>query len=152
MQFPNMYFLSTITTALLAVGLVSAIPQSNIIKRSPEPAYEDGKYVVDRQAQFSNKAVFTFESGRLPAGLRASNYGGGARTFVPSNVNIRNGYLELLVNGGQTAMPYKCGEVVTTVENIKHASVRTVAILTEPAGVCNGKSLVNRKFSRGTTF
>jgi len=134
-----MRFLSSITTAMV-VGLAAAMPQpeASVHKRSPEPVFENGKYIVDRQTQFANKAVYTFESGQLPAGLAASNYGGGARTFTPNNVRFSNNYLELLVNGGQTQMPYTCSEVTTTVSNILYGSVRTTAILTDPAGVVNG--------------
>ena len=135
-----MHFLSSITAAM-AIGLATAMPQSEVLKRSAEPEFENGVYVVDRRATYANHAVYTFENGQIPAGLAVSNYGAGnTHSFVTSNARVRNGYLELLVNGGQTAMPYKCGEVTTQVTNIKYASVRTTAILTEPAGVCNGKS------------
>lgn len=127
-------------TSLMAVGLATALPQSPIQKRSATPDLVNGKYIVSRQAEFDNQASYTFESGSLPEGLYKSNYGGPGddRAFVPANAYVQDGYLELLVNGGQTAKPYTCGEVTTTVENILYASVRTVAILTEPAGVCNG--------------
>jgi beta-glucanase (GH16 family) len=126
----------------LLLGIVQglSIPQSRHAgSRSETPVLRDGKYIVSTQATFSNAMNWTFESGSLPSGLSASDYPVGAEyAFGPANVNVRNGYLELLVNGGQTTMPYKCGEVTTDVQNIKYASVRTVAILTEPAGVCNG--------------
>lgn len=134
-----MHLLSSITAAM-AFGCAAALPQSDILKRSPEPEFEDGKYIVDKRATYANKAVYTFENG-IPSGLGVSAYGAGSpRQFVTENARVRNGYLELLVNGGQKVQPYKCGEVVTKVTNIKYASVRTVAILTEPAGVCNGKN------------
>ncbi|KAF7559193.1 hypothetical protein G7046_g4958 [Stylonectria norvegica] len=136
-----MQITSTLAAAL-AFGLTAASPSGSILKRSPEPTLEDGRYIVDRDTSFANHASWTFTGTSLPSGLRASDYGAGsARVFTPSNVNVRNGYLELLVNGGQTAMPYKSGEITTVVENIKYASVRTVAILSEPAGVCNGINL-----------
>ncbi|KAK7416155.1 hypothetical protein QQX98_005352 [Neonectria punicea] len=137
-----MYLVSYLSVALTAVGLAVATPQPSVMKRSPEPTFEDGKYLVDRDTTFSKKAVYTFTGGSLPQGLSASNYkAGSTHTFTPSNVKVRNGYVELLVNGRQTSMPYKSGEIVTNIENIKYASVRTVAILSEPAGVCNGMFL-----------
>lgn len=100
----------------------------------------NGKHVVSGQAEFDNFVSWTFEGSTLPDGLSPSNYGvGGSQEYVPENVIVRDGYVDLLVNGGQTAMPYTCAEFVTDVTNIKYASVRTVAILTEPAGVCNGE-------------
>lgn len=135
-----MHLVSYLSVALTAVGLTVAAPQPSVMKRSPEPTFEDGKYLIDRATSFSKKATYTFTGSSLPQGLSASNYNAGStHKFTPSNVKVRNGYLELLVNGGQTAMPYKSAEVVTDIENIKYASVRTVAILSEPAGVCNGK-------------
>ncbi|KAF7556057.1 hypothetical protein G7Z17_g1744 [Cylindrodendrum hubeiense] len=126
----------------MALSLTTAMPLVSGLTVSPEPTLKNGKYIVDGKTQFSKKAVWTFTGNKLPVGLSASNYGAGdTRLFIPSNAVVRNGYLELLVNGRQTAMPYKCGEVVTNVRNIKYASVRTVAILSEPAGVCNGMFL-----------
>lgn len=126
--------------ASAGIGFTTASPLSSIAKRSPEPELVDGKYIVNRQTEFANHAFWTFEGGSLPSGLWPSNYPvGSTHTYTPSNVIIRDGYLDLLVPGGQTSQPYSCGEVVTEVTNIKYASVRTVAILTEPAGVCNGE-------------
>lgn len=133
MQVPRLFL------TLLVAGQSLALTTPKITRRSPEPEFIDGKYLVDR-ATFANHASYTFTGSSLPAGLVASNYGvGGTHTFTMDNVVVRNGYLELLVNGAQTAMPYKSAQIETTVTNIKYASVRTVAILTEPAGVCNGK-------------
>lgn len=140
-----MYFTKTLLATLFSATLSAGLSVPTITKRSPQPALEKGKYVVSRQAEFDNHVSWTFEGGSLPEGLTASNYGAGeTREFIPDNAIVRGGYLELLVNGGQTAMPYTCGEVVTNVENIKFASVRTVAILTEPAGVCNGECLFSQ--------
>ena len=137
-----MRFLSSVSIAAAAFGLTEALPKSRVMKRSAAPEQVNGKFIVDRQAEFDHSQTFTFESGSLPQGLIASNYelGAGTHRYTPDNVNVRDGYLELLVPGGQTSMPYACGEINTEVSNILYASVRTVAILTEPAGVCNGKS------------
>lgn len=87
---------------------------------------------------WSHHAVYTFENG-IPDGLAVSNEGGppGA-AFATGNVRVSNGYLELLMPGGQTSKPYLGGQVYTREKRIKYGSVRTTAILTEPAGVCNG--------------
>ncbi|KAK7409273.1 hypothetical protein QQX98_008513 [Neonectria punicea] len=110
-----------------------------LMKHSPEPELRNGKYVTERGAEFCKKASWTFTGTSLPSGLMASAFPcGPTRTFTANNVIVRNGYLELLVQGGQTAMPYLCGQIETKIKNIKYGSVRTIAILSEPAGVVNG--------------
>ena len=138
-----MYLMKSTISTLLAASFAAAVAVPNkILKRSAEPEIVNETYIVDRQTQFNNHASWTFTGSSIPSGLEVSNYGiGGNRVFLPQNAYIQNGYLNLLVNGGQTSMPYKCAEVVTSVSNIKYASVRTVAVLTEPAGVCNGTSI-----------
>lgn len=138
-----MYMLQSLTVAVAAAtGLASAASLPSIMKRSPEPALVDGKYVVSRQAQFDNHATYTFDGlSDLPSGLdRSLDVIGSTHKYVAENVFVRDGYLQLLVNGGQTSMPYTGGQVVTSEHNIFYASVRTVAILSEPKGVCNGES------------
>ncbi|KPM43937.1 hypothetical protein AK830_g2575 [Neonectria ditissima] len=134
-----MHLTSYLSVALAAAGLAVATPKRGGMKHSPKPQYKGGRYHVDRGMSFSNKAIYNFTGDSLPEGLSASDYQpDDAHTFTPSNVNVADGYLELLVDGGQTDMPYMSGEIVTDVQNILYASVRTVAILSEPAGVCNG--------------
>ncbi|KFA65139.1 hypothetical protein S40285_06516 [Stachybotrys chlorohalonatus IBT 40285] len=135
-----MYPSKTLAVTALAFGLSTAAATPNLLKRSPPAEEINGTYVVDRQAEFANHVSWNFQSGQLPNWLWPSNYavGDNSRVFVPENAILRDGYLDLLVNGGQTARPYRSAEIVTVANNIKYASVRTVAILTEPAGVCNG--------------
>ncbi|KAF4443964.1 glycoside hydrolase family 16 protein [Fusarium austroafricanum] len=134
-----MHLTSYLSVAVTVVGLVAASPKGCIAKRSPEPKLENGHYIVDRATKFANKQVWTFNGKSLPDGLYASDYPvGDTHVFKSSNVKIRNGYVELTVPGGQKQMPYKSAEIATDFENIKYASVRTTAILSEPAGVCNG--------------
>ncbi|KAF5006007.1 hypothetical protein FDECE_7581 [Fusarium decemcellulare] len=133
-----MHSTSYMSVAFMALGLAAATPQPDLMKRSPEPTFENGKYIVDRGMQFANRKTWTFPGNKLPAGLAKSNYGDDIRTFIPSNVVVKNNYLQLIVPGGQTDMPYTCGEVYTTIDNIKYASVRTTAILSQAPGVCNG--------------
>lgn len=138
-----MHFLSSVSVAAAAFTLTSALPsKSPAVKRSTTPERVNGKYVVNGEIEFDHNLTFDFSSARsLPEGLISSEFeiGTGTHKYTPDNVQVRDGYLELLVPGGQTEMPYSCGEIETEVRNILYASVRTVAILTEPAGVCNGK-------------
>ncbi|CCF40237.1 hypothetical protein CH063_02304 [Colletotrichum higginsianum] len=125
-------------SSFFASALVAAIP-ATALTRSPQPALTNGQYVVGGYA-YTNRAIFDF-AGRtsLPEGLYASTWPiGDTHKYDASNVVVGGGYLNLKVPGGQTAKPYSSAEVSTTFSNIKYASVRTVAILSEPAGVCNG--------------
>ncbi|KAF4966876.1 hypothetical protein FSARC_5489 [Fusarium sarcochroum] len=134
-----MHLTSYLSVAVSVLGLAAASPKGSVTKRSPEPKFEDGHYLVDRATKFANKKVWTFEGKSLPDGLYASDYQvGDTHVYKPSGVKVRNGYLELTVKGGQSEMPYQAAEVGTEIENIKYASVRTTAILADPAGVCNG--------------
>ncbi|CAF3660316.1 unnamed protein product [Fusarium graminearum] len=135
-----MHLTSYLSVAVTLLGLTSAAPKEECpTKRSPVPKLEKGHYIVDRSTKFANKQVWTFNGNSLPEGLYASDYPvGKTHVFKSSNVKLRNGYLELSVPGGQKAKPYKSAEIATEMENIMYASVRTTAILSEPAGVCNG--------------
>lgn len=119
-------------------AILSATPAFALV-RSPQPSLTNGQYVVGGYG-YANRVIFDFK-GRtsLPDGLYASTWPiGNTHKFDASNVVVGGGYLNLKVPGGQTAMPYSSAEVTTTIDNMKYASVRTVAILSEPAGVCNG--------------
>ena len=128
------------------VGILSSIPVlaqagGSILKRSPAPALENGTYIVDRQAEFANRLTVDFASEGIPPSLQISDYPvNDVWHFSAGNSVVRNGYLELVVTGG-SAIPYVGGEITTAVRNIKYASVRTIAILTETPGVCNGMCL-----------
>ncbi|EME82290.1 glycoside hydrolase family 16 protein, partial [Pseudocercospora fijiensis CIRAD86] len=97
--------------------------------------------------QFASTTTFTFTGDTLPTGLVVSNDTIDDRSgdssakfnhkFNPQNVQIQNGFLELIVPGGQTISPLQCAEVSTDFE-VLYASVSTYAILTDEAGVCNG--------------
>lgn len=112
------------------------------LTRSTSPSLVNGQYVVDSYA-YANELIFDFAAlTSLPDGLYPSTWSVGdtphVQQYEASNVVVEGGYLNLKVPGGQTSPPYSSAEVSTTVSNIKFASVRTVAILSEPAGVCNG--------------
>ncbi|KAF5655176.1 glycoside hydrolase family 16 [Fusarium heterosporum] len=133
-----MHLTSYLSVAVAILGLATASPAC-ATKRSPEPKRENGHYVVSRDVKFTNRKIWTFNGKSLPEGLYASGYKvGNTHIYKESGVTLKKGYLELTVPGGQKKKPYKCAEVATEMENIMYASVRTTAILSEPAGVCNG--------------
>ncbi|TEA22566.1 hypothetical protein C8034_v002946 [Colletotrichum sidae] len=126
---------ATLIASLLAVSPVLGLT------RSPKPTFVDNSYVINEDARFAFNLFFNFTGATtLPEGLYSSVYAvsEGTHRYNASNVNVAGGYLQLKVPGAQTKKPYTCGEVVTTESRILYASVRTVAILSEPAGVCNG--------------
>ncbi|KAF9880824.1 glycoside hydrolase family 16 protein [Colletotrichum karsti] len=96
-------------------------------------------WVVDKQYTFQKNSYWNFSSmanmaiGQVPSGLKASNYPVDTYFFSPANVLVKDGYLQLWVKNKS----FRSGEV-TVLQKVKYASVRTVAILSEPAGVCNG--------------
>ncbi|GIZ42605.1 hypothetical protein CKM354_000586500 [Cercospora kikuchii] len=100
---------------------------------------------------FSQSKTFTFTGSALPPELTPSTWpvyedsnpnAKYDRIFEEKNVVVRDGFLELRVPGGQKPTdggrgPISCAEVGTTFE-VKYASVKTYAILSEEPGVCNG--------------
>jgi hypothetical protein len=60
--------------------------------------------------------------------------------FEADLVSVADGFLQLKVPGGQTAGPVRSAEIGTKFAYIMYASVRTTAILGDPAGTCNGAS------------
>lgn len=125
-------------TALLAPSLALAIATPKVLKRSPQPTFENGVYIVDRQAEYANHVTWDFSGGNISEGLSVSNYAvNDQRGFSADNAVVRDGYLQLIQSAG-SSFPLKGGEVVTSVNNIKYASVRTIAILSEVPGTCNG--------------
>ncbi|WYZ35153.1 hypothetical protein EsH8_I_001429 [Colletotrichum jinshuiense] len=125
-------------STFFAATLLAASP-AVALTRSAQPQLTNGQYVVNSYG-YANKLVFDFSKNpSFPSGLQKSNWPiGDEYRYDPANVVISGGYLNLKVPGGQNAQPYSSAEVATTVSNIKYASVRTVAIFSEPAGVCNG--------------
>lgn len=140
MLLPTSLPLSLFFISLAVPGLGS------LTKRSPAPTFNHTSrlFHTERDDTFANELHYTFTGSSLPSGLAASNWGisdPGApfnHVFTPANAYVSGGYLNLKVPGGQTNSPLSAGEVSTTVSNIFHASVRTVAVLTDVPGVCNG--------------
>ncbi|KAF6790688.1 glycoside hydrolase family 16 protein [Colletotrichum sojae] len=126
-------------SSLIAV-VVAAV--GTAVAQSWKPSLTNGSYKIEGQT-FKNRGYWDFsklaDNAKLPAGLIASGYPvGKTHAYNVNNVYIQNKYLNLRVNGNQTKMPFQSAEIFTQVNNIKYASVRTVAIFAEPAGVCNG--------------
>lgn len=95
------------------------------------------------RSQFSASTTWTFgASGALPSGLSAAaDHIDGtplSHTFTPSNVHIADSFLHLTVPGGQAGSADISSAEISTTFAVRHASVRTWAILTEEPGVCNG--------------
>ena len=114
---------------LLAFSFLVLCNYLSVTAASDSARQEDG---------FTNSKTFVFDGNALPDGLAASNYPAGAHTFLSANAFVSDGYLQLKVPGGQAIGNVACGEVSTTMTNILYGSVRTVAILSRPAGTVNG--------------
>ncbi|KAM3417473.1 hypothetical protein BST61_g5717 [Cercospora zeina] len=98
---------------------------------------------------WATTTTYTFSDPTLPTGLIASSDliqdtsssppAPHNHQFNPSNVQISQNFLHLIVPGNQTSSPIiQSAEISTTTANILHASVRTFAILTNESGICNG--------------
>lgn len=127
---------------LVAVGLLLPLP---FVHAAPAASARNAVVTVDGVGTFQNYQEFTFTGSDLPAGLSPSSYTVDdakylAHHFSPSNVAVSGGYVQLKVPGGQSTSPVQSAEITTDVSNILYASVRTTAILGDPAGTCNGRS------------
>ncbi|TDZ30794.1 Beta-glucanase [Colletotrichum spinosum] len=125
---------------LFAISLLASYTEA---QRSSRGVASNKKWVVDNKYTFDSRSYYDFSKinvaggttlkTKVPAGLKASDYNVDEYTYKPSNVAINGGYLLLKVN----ANSFTSGEVTTT-SKMRYASVRTVAILSDPAGTCNG--------------
>ncbi|KAF7197864.1 Beta-glucanase [Pseudocercospora fuligena] len=90
---------------------------------------------------FASTTTFDFAGNTFPTGLVKSDWPVEdeplSRLLVPENVRVQDGFMELLVPGGQSESPILCAEVATEFR-VQSASVRTYAILTDEHGVVNG--------------
>jgi hypothetical protein len=152
---------TTTTTSRPGGMRTSTSPTSSSSPTNGDGATQQGNYWVLPDGQrFKNRKVYTFNGPSLPDGLEASGdfiqdttyrntknipYN---HQFDASNVQVSNGFLNLKVPGGQhpisptrnnpNGTPISCAEVITTECNIKYASVRTNAILSNVPGTCQG--------------
>ncbi len=130
----NMYIAHTIP--LLLAAMATAAPAA-------EPEAQAG---YGQATTYGATTTWSFSKATsLPEGLSASSYTVGAGSpkllahkFEPKNVYIEDGYLNLLVPGGQQGQKViSSAEVASTFETL-YGSVSIWAILTEESGVCNG--------------
>jgi hypothetical protein len=130
-----MYFTKSVSALMSTAGLAAALT------KSPVPPNVGGAWIVSG-IEFWHSGVYTFQNG-LPAGLQIANWPTGLNWQADAaNVKFNNGYLELWVPGGQnppSGTRYSGAEVDTVDKNIAYGSFRTVAILTQTPGVCNGR-------------
>lgn len=87
---------------------------------------------------FSNHAFYSFQGSELPDGLYPNtDRVGGAhfeRIYESDLVSVSDGYLNLLVPGGQVSGPIRGSGVNTKANNILYASVRTQAAFSHVPG------------------
>jgi Glycosyl hydrolases family 16 len=113
------------------------------VAASSVPSKSGCLWNVPDVGSFTEVATYNFTGKSLPSGLKVNSYSvndGGPFThsFTSSNVWIDDSFLNLRVPGRQTRSPLKCGEVQTVVGDIRYASVRTLAILSDVPGTCAG--------------
>lgn len=92
---------------------------------------------------YASTTTFTFAGAALPTGLVASDGPIGEapyqHEYKPENAVVSDGFLNLIVNGGQQDDEVIWSGEVSTEFTVASARVETYAILTDVPGVCNGK-------------
>lgn len=92
---------------------------------------------------FSNHAFYSFQGSELPDGLYPNtDRVGGAhfeRIYESDLVSVSDGYLNLLVPGGQVSGPIRGSGVNTKANNILYASVRTQAAFSHVPGTIQSR-------------
>lgn len=142
--------------SFLTIGISStyALPHNHVKARGDTAGHS-----VDGVGTFTNYALYTFADNAWPQdGLRASDKEGirdqnhGApynHIFLSSNVFAADGYLQIMVPGGQTPSTAQnnpitaqnsitAGEVSTTDNGILYGSVRTTALFSTVPGTVQG--------------
>ena len=91
---------------------------------------------------YASTTTFTFPGAALPTGLVASNWPIGEapyqHEYKAENAVVSDGFLNLIVNGGQQGHEVIWSGEVSTDFTVASARVETYAILTDVPGVCNG--------------
>lgn len=97
-----------------------------------------------KRATFASTTTWSFTGKTLPTGLRKSTDLIGHdqpglldHKFDKKNVQVKDGFMQLVVPGGQTGDVISSAEVGTDFE-LLYGSVTTYAILTDTPGACNG--------------
>lgn len=98
----------------------------------------------DYAQTYASTTTFTFAGAALPTGLVASNWGIGEapyqHEYKPDNAVVSDGFLNLVVNGGQEGDEVITSGEISTDFTVSSARVETHAILSNVPGVCNGSS------------
>lgn len=93
---------------------------------------------------YASTTTFTFAGAALPTGLVASEWPIGEapyqHEYKRENAVVSDGFLNLIVNGGQEGDEVITSAEISTDFTVSSARVETYAILTDVPGVCNGKS------------
>jgi hypothetical protein len=101
---------------------------------------------------YASTTTFTFAGAALPTGLVASNWPIGEapyqHEYKPENAVVSDGFLNLIVYGGQEGDEVITSAEVSTDFTVASARVETYAILTDVPGVCNG-TLWSGRIKRG---
>lgn len=94
---------------------------------------------------YASTTTFTFSGNALPTGLVKSDWPIGKypheHLYVPENVVVEDGFLNLKVDGGHQSDELIRSAEISTDFTVASARVETYAVLSEVAGVCNGTSL-----------
>ena len=92
---------------------------------------------------YASTTTFEFAGAALPTGLVASECPIGEAPYQHEyrrdNVVVSDGYLNLIVPGGQQDDEVICSAEISTDFTVASARVETYAILTDVPGVCNGE-------------
>lgn len=92
--------------------------------------------------EYASTTTFSFAGAALPTGLVASNWSIGEapyqHEYIPDNALVQDGFLNLIVGGGQEGDEVISSGEVSTTFKVSAARVETYAILTDVEGVCNG--------------
>jgi len=97
---------------------------------------------------YASTTTFTFAGAALPTGLVASDWPIGEppyqHEYKRENAVVSDGFLNLIVYGGQEGDEVITSAEVSTDFTVASARVETYAILTDVPGVCNGRLRPNK--------
>jgi len=124
--------LSKTSLALFALPAALALPSGHHARQEGAAAFAATTTFDFSQATAFPDSGLSIDSGTIGSKPLSHN-------FDAANVAVKDGYLQLLVPGGQEGQQTISSAQVSTTFDVKYASVRTWAILTEVAGVCNGR-------------
>ena len=114
--------------------LICSLPFLSLVLATPYPKAGSGR--------FGATTTWHFAGNTIPTGLSVNEYSVAstpvAHHFDKRNVHVEDGYLNLVVPGGQQGEhSISSAEIQTDITTL-YGSVRVWAILTETPGVCNG--------------